>query len=93
MRFLKKAADCNYSSKLPDLFSLFLSLTVDTQLINSLQGSKHKDLHFYLLNAEMIGILKQLKCTSTEIEISQTGHKGMGEKRKTSKACVAFPLE
>ena len=31
------------------------------------------DVHFYWLIAEIIGIFRQLKFTSTETEISQTG--------------------
>ena len=54
---------------------LFLSVTVDTWLIISLYGSAHEDVHFYWLNTEMIGILRQMTSTSTETEISQTGTK------------------
>ena len=35
----------------------------------------YKDVYFYWLNAEMIDILRQLKSTRTEAEISQTGTK------------------
>ena len=55
---------------------LFLSLTVDTQLITSIYGCTHKDVHFYWLNAEMIGILRQLKFTCTETNISDGHTKG-----------------
>ena len=53
--------------------SLFLSLTVDAQFITSLYGCIHKDVHFYWPNTEIIGILRQLKSTSTETEKSRTG--------------------
>ena len=53
--------------------SLLLSLKVDTWLIIFLYGSTHGNVHFYWLNTEMIGILRQLKSTSTETGISQTG--------------------
>ena len=46
--------------------SLFLSRTVDTQLINYMEVNK--DIHFYWLNTEMICILGQPKCTCTNIE-------------------------
>ena len=75
MRFLSKQQTTitlvNFLKLTPA--GLFLSLTVDTQLIISLYGSTRKDVHFYWLTAEMIGILRQLKSTSTETEISQTG--------------------
>ena len=34
--------------------------------------STHEDVRFYWLNTEMVGILRQLKSTITETEISQT---------------------
>ena len=33
----------------------------------------HEDVHFYWLNTEMIGILRQLKSTGIETEISRRG--------------------
>ena len=71
-----KAADYNYTCKLPEIniFKFILSLTVDTWLIISLYGygGTNEDVHFYWPYTEMIGILRQLKSTSTETEISQT---------------------
>ena len=34
----------------------------------------HNDVHFYSLNTEMIGILRQLKSISTEIKIISDRH-------------------
>ena len=49
-----------------------LAFHTDSNL-TPLYGCTHKDVHFYWLHTKMIGILRQLKFTSTETEISQTG--------------------
>ena len=75
LRFLSKQqttiTPVNFLKLTP--ISLFLSLTDDTQLITSLYGCTHKDVHFYWLIAKMIGNLRQVKFISTETEISQMG--------------------
>ena len=53
--------------------SLFLSLTVDTQLITSLYGSTHEDAPFYWPNTEMIGVLRQLKSTKVCFVVCDNG--------------------
>ena len=81
MRFLSKQQTTVTPANLMKLKtrSLFLSLTVDTQLITSLDGSKHKDVRFYMPNTEMIDILRQLNTTSTETEKSWKGKKNLGQ--------------
>ena len=49
-----KAVDYNFSVNFLKLThrSIFLSLTVDAQLIASLYGGTHKDVHFYWPNTD-----------------------------------------